>query len=346
VTVALPYRWTEDAFSDVLARCRVIAALMATEGLDLRAAALAASGKSSRQVEDWAGAIEAFEAFKRNHGRVVVSDRTWQTKYDPFLQGAVELVQARKATTGQELLEQLASRWQPGSVMRTHAVRALAAFLKFAVERRQFRVQWMPPASLRNVVGAARAAKGKRVGYPLQEAEVLRLIEGISKPELRFTVELMACFGLRPEDLRHLAIRGGELWSLYRKAGGGGVTEPRQLYPLLVEGQDWNLKERFVAGEPITALGSHGNAGDVLGRKLRRLPVWQALRAEVAARGETLTCYSLRHRYVKQGQTRGIPPKVLADACGHSLQSHLAAYSGWSDAEVTARFFDEVRRSV
>ena len=118
------------------------------------------------------------------------------------------------------------------------------------------------------------------------------------------------------------------------------MTDPRQLHPLHVHGVDWKLKERFAGGESLPALGTAGNAGDRVTNMLRRNPVWLELKADVEARGHKLVSYSLRHRYVKAGQTRGIPPKILADALGHSLESHLRAYSKWTDDEATAKFFD------
>lgn len=173
---------------------------------------------------------------------------------------------------------------------------------------------------------------------------MLRLVEGMTDDRWCFVIQLMAVYGLRPEDVRHLTIRDGQLWSFYQKASGGGVTQPRQLHPLLVmdlDGPvDWHLLQRFIAGEKLPPLGKPGKAGDAIGTFLKRHPVWRQLRCEVAARGDELTSYSLRHRYVKAGQVRGIPPKVLAAACGHSLESHLRAYSGWQDSQVVASHFD------
>jgi integrase len=40
-----------------------------------------------------------------------------------------------------------------------------------------------------------------------------------------------------------------------------------------------------------------------------------------------LTPYSFRHRYVRRGHELGIPIKHLATALGHSVESHLRAYS-------------------
>ena len=92
--------------------------------------------------------------------------------------------------------------------------------------------------------------------------QILRFIESLSDDETgnkwRFAFQLMATYGLRPEDLRYVHTRNGgnEIWSNYQKSMGGtkGLkTKPRRLYPLFVEDVDgavnWNLKERLYISE-------------------------------------------------------------------------------------------------
>lgn len=126
-TVTLPYLWSEASFNDVLARCRVTQGLMIKEEIDLKEAARIANGASNRTVEDWSGAVERFETFKRNHGKVVVSDRTWREKYFPFLLKTVRLIRTRRALSGTDVLELVGQEWKPGTQMRSHAVRNTAS---------------------------------------------------------------------------------------------------------------------------------------------------------------------------------------------------------------------------
>ena len=338
-TVKLPYLWAETSFNDVLGRCRVIQGLMTTEEIPLKQAALIANGASSRTVEDWSSAVDRFEDFKRNHGRMAISDRTWKEKYFPVLVTAVRLIRTGEAMNSSDVLEMVGRQWKPGTQARRHAVANTASFLRFCTDRLKFNQVWAPPKDTREVVGTSRTVT-KRIGYPLTEEEITRVVDGFANPEHQLTIQTMALFGLRPEDCRYVDFRSGELWSIYQKAGGGGVTKPRKLFPLLVGGQDWDVPERLVEGLPLKGLGAPGYAGANIGNILRRNPTWTALREEVKAKGHQLTAYSFRHGYVRRGQVRGIPPKLLADACGHSLQAHLSSYSSWGDSEAMSNFFD------
>ena len=141
----------------------------------------------------------------------------------------------------------------------------------------------------------------------------------------------MAVYGLRPEELRHLTFRGDQLWCNYQKRGGGGETQPRPLHPLPIvdldgSATDWNVAGRLRIGEELPPIGSTGG-GDSLGTYLKRTAIWRALRAEVAAAGEVLTPYSLRHRYAAEGHRLGIADHLLAELMGHSLEAHHRAYS-------------------
>ena len=67
----------------------------------------------------------------------------------------------------------------------------------------------------------------KRIGYPLTDSQIIRLIEGLPDNDIgkrwRFGIQLMAVYGLRPEDLREVYTKknGEEIWTDYRKSKGG-----------------------------------------------------------------------------------------------------------------------------
>ena len=66
-------------------------------------------------------------------------------------------------------------------------------------------------------------------------------------------IRLMAVYGLRPIELKHLHVRTDNktqelyLFCSYQKRAGGGVTRPRILYPLPVCGHSWTLLQRLQA---------------------------------------------------------------------------------------------------
>ncbi len=42
--------------------------------------------------------------------------------------------------------------------------------------------------------------KTKRVGYPLSDSKINKMIDSIENPKWFFVIQLMATYGLRPED--------------------------------------------------------------------------------------------------------------------------------------------------
>ncbi len=166
----------------------------------------------------------------------------------------------------------------------------------------------------------------------------------------------MAVYGLRPEDLRYLTTRRGgkELWSEYEKSKGGtegDCTEERKLLPLFVHDVDgpvnWNLRQRVHLREELPPLGPPGHAGEACGTYLRRQPVWKSLRLKAKDEGEKLVPYSFRHRYSYVAHTRpqddGKPraAKVIADAMGHDLATHLHSYTGFKSRDLESAFDDD-----
>ena len=120
---------------------------------------------------------------------------------------------------------------------------ALYGFLRFCVEKLQFESTWLPPV----VTDKDLVTTKKRIGYPLTDSQILRLIDSFLEDETgnkwRFGFQCMTVYGLRPEDLRTIHTRNGgqEPWTNNEKSRGGKKgekTKPRRLYPLLVHDQE------------------------------------------------------------------------------------------------------------
>ena len=83
----------------------------------------------------------------------------------------------------------------------------------------------------------------------------------------------------------------------------------------------------------LPPLGKEGNAGDACRTYLSRRNVWDSIRKEVSREEQELTSYSFRHRYAYYGHNRPKgdgtyrAPKQVADAMGHSLDTHLLSYA-------------------
>jgi integrase len=355
--VRLPYQWREEEAISISQRLSQIRKVMLDGDLDLPQAAARANGTSSTTSNDgWVDAVEKFHRWKLNHGKVRCSEANWQAKYQRYLD--VVLVMMRKSnppSDATELLERLCQsnpRWGLGTRSRQIAVGNTTAFLRFAVTRCGFAQRWLPPLNTSEIVGTA--AKRKAEPVPLSDAQILRLLESLPTDETgnrwRFLLQVMATYGLRPEDARQVTVVDGQLYTRYQKASGGGYTEPRFLFPLNLRDLDgseinWHLLERFQAGERFPSLGEKGQAADRIGTYLKRNATWKSIKAELAAAGKQLKPYGFRHGYVKRGQMRSIPPKVLATACGHSLETHLRVYSCWDARNELASYFDGVATS-
>jgi integrase len=154
--------------------------------------------------------VEAFRHHKQHHGNPI-STRTWKRHYKPFAARALEALAAGDVSDARGLIERVAEAWRPGSRRRQIAAQNLAQLLAFGVERHGLAESWAPPSILKTIVG--RTTRAKRVGYPLTDTQIQRLLQGLPAGECsdrwRFALQLMSAYGLRPEDLRYLQIRDG-----------------------------------------------------------------------------------------------------------------------------------------
>ena len=349
-SVMLPYPWLASATGDALLRVRLIYQQVCA-GQTLKGAAEIVNGSSSRTEHCWADAVARFEQHKRSFGNAV-SEATWGGKYLPTLQIALGCLESRHPpSNAAELLDAVLIRWDPGSRSRQIAAQNLAQFLNYCTQRLHFKSCWMPPPKLAAHVGQRPRGVAKRDGYPLRDAQILRLVDGLPSNESgarwRFAVQLMATYGLRPEELRYLVfkpgLKGPQLWCTYQKKGGGGQTRPRQLFPLPIRdldgrAADWNLIGRLQLREELPPLGPPGRGGEAANTYLKRQRIWQQLRVEAATFGEVLVPYSLRHRYSCEGHRLGIAAKDLSQAMGHSLECHLRAYARFTSSETANAF--------
>ncbi|QPN64049.1 site-specific integrase [Synechococcus sp. CBW1004] len=296
------------------------------QGLDLRAAADQADGKAPQVIRDWQGAAERFRKQKLQHGNTI-SEATWDKGYRPVLEMAVSLLSgSRPPGRPLDLIDRCVADWAPGSRMRQIRCQSLSQFLRHCVEREQFPAHWLPPSDLSHHVGRKPAgSEGKGGGDPISDAEILRLIASLPDDAAglrwRDAIRLMAELGLRPVELLHLSVRmdrsTGEphWWCNYRKRSGGGITEPRRVYPLPLQDEgalvSWNLLARWQARLiHLPPLQSGNGAADGLGTYLKRQPAWRSLRDEVESRGERLVPYSFRHSYSLRAHRRNLVPST------------------------------------
>jgi hypothetical protein len=151
----------------------------------------------------------------------------------------------------------------------------------------------------------------------------------------RLAFQLVAAYGLRPEELQHIDHRGDHLFCRYRKVASRGTTAPRplRLLPCDEWAAGWDLLSRY-RPERLPPLREGASANGLL-VYLNRRPLWRELRALYSDHGEKLVLYSLRHAYAHRAHVElGLAPKVAAALMGHSVQTHLASYSRWIGDDV------------
>ena len=330
-TRLLPFEWSKKGFSAAIPEIQQIYKrfyIGNTRQLTKACEEVKASD-TDRKIE-FSDLIKEFRNFVPN-----ASDQTWTKSYLPVLYIAKDLLDRtkHKPVDGEDLMMKALQQWEQGSRQRQIQRRSLNKFLNWAVLRAKLPNCYAPPAIVPEV------RKPKKVGYAFSDQQILSLIEGETDEQWKFAYQLMAVYGLRPEELIHLRIMEGtagkELWSIYRKSKGGNKgerTEPRRLNPLFVKDMDakpinWKLQQRLEIGEKLPPLGKEGAAGMAILTHIKRKSIYKKIKDEALKIGQHAVPYSFRHRYSKESHANGIPIANIAASMGHSVEVHLDNYS-------------------
>ena len=335
-SIMLNYEWSKN---DLFKAARRIIKIYENFYSDIGRGNLKKSCKVVESISN-KGKIDFDEIFKEfRKFCVTASDKTWNKSYVPVLHKCQELLEKSKGkpSGGEELMISCLEQWEEGSRSRQIAKRVIYKFLEWAVLRAKISNIYAP-VKLRETL------KVKRVGYALEDEQILQLIASENNQSWQFAYQLLSVYGLRPEELRHLVIKKGingkELWCIYRKSMGGTKgqkTEPRQLAPLLVkDGKgfiDWKLQERIEKGEELPSLGN--SAANGLRKHLERNKNWIIFKKQAKIQGESLVPYAFRHRYAKESHASGFPINNIAEAMGHTQEVHLQNYGRFKPSGTT-----------
>jgi integrase len=304
------------------------------------------NGLTVSEAINWPQLVQGFKDHKLSSGAIKQS--TWDEIY--WRRMAVILEAAggkRRPISSKQLLEGVIASWKdrPGSRGRQLQVQFTAALLRWGVDSEHLPSSWAPPLDLSNYVGRKRDERG--VTTPIDVIHLLDLVEAIPDPRWRLAFQLMAAYGLRPEELQHLEIQKGQLWTTYQKVSSRGRTRSRvlRLLPCDEWAQAWQLEKAFRADRMPPMRPGHG--AEDLGTYMRRRSLWQQLRREYEEKGEKLVLYSCRHGYAHRAHIIcELPPKVVAAAMGHSVETHLAAYSRWCGDDVVDDAFSKAAQRL
>lgn len=304
------------------------------------------NGVTVNEAINWPQLIQAFKDHKLSSGAIKQS--TWDGIYWRRMAVILEAVGGkRRPVSSKQLLESVIESWKdrPGSRGRQIQVQFTAALLRWGVDSERLPSSWAPPLDLSIYVGRMRDDRG--VTTPIDVVHVLQLVEAIPDPRWRLAFQLMAAYGLRPEELQHLEIQKGQLWTNYQKVSSRGRTRSRMLRLLPCDdwAQAWQLETAFRPDRMPPMRPGHG--AEDLGTYMRRRLLWKQLRREYEEKGEKLVLYSCRHGYAHRAHvTCELPPKVVAAAMGHSVETHLAAYSRWCGDDVVDDAFAKAEQRL
>lgn len=315
-----------------------------SSGLPATAPGRTASSRAA--TIDWPGLIRRYQRHKLRSGDI--KESTWERLYRPRMTLLLTTAKGPPvARDAKQLLEAQADLWsqRPGCRTRRLQIQYTAALLRWGVSQELLPAQWSPPADLSAIIGRSREAKA--VTTPIAVADILTMVETIPDPRWRLTFQLISAFGLRPEELQHLQVRQERLWCTYEKVASRGRTKPRvlRLLPSDDWAAEWNLAGTFDPARLPPMRPGFGS--DSFNRYLLRREQWQTLRRQYEAQGEKLVLYSCRHGYAHRAHLLcDLPPKVVAAAMGHSVQTHLAAYSRWCGDDVVDDAFAKAERRL
>tara|TARA_Y100001938_G_scaffold119057_1_gene164783 strand:- start:209 stop:1402 length:1194 start_codon:yes stop_codon:yes gene_type:complete len=349
----LGLRWHENNSGEAFLRALEISKLV-KKGFSIKAASKKVIGGSPINEEDWVGALYRFKEQKTKHD-TNISEGTWNHDYSPVLKMAVGYLVGKKAPTNPADLIDLCIRdWDVGSPSRKRRTNNLCQFLSYCVERENFSTSWNPPSNRKTHIGRKPANVKTQKVDAITDEEIIFLMDGMPKTPAGArwvaAIQIMAVYGLRPVELKYLQVKTNKktkepyLWCSYQKRAGAGVTQPRELLPLSVSGQNWNLLWRLQNNDiDLPSLKGKGGVGDAALKYFKKRPAFKELQERLDRRGERIGSYSFRHSFSVRGHQRNIPSGDIASAMGHSLETHLRSYP-WATSATTKEAFREAER--
>ncbi|MCT0247673.1 hypothetical protein [Synechococcus sp. CS-205] len=253
--------------------------------------------------------------------------RTWDRTWEPFLQRLVASAAERHADDDAALVTTYLRRWEANTRSRQMAHDRARSLWKEA--------GWPWPDEMAQLRGNGKAAADPEGVRAFTDQEIQELRERIGKSGRLGAADLLAwdtlaVFGLRPQELIGLELKGGASGSpvamvTRSKHSSKGATRPRQVPA--VPPADWppdcyRLLHRWHAhGLPEWSQRATG-PGAHMTQQLRRLQM-----------PSDLTSYGMRHAFaLRLGLDLGLHVREGAELMGHSPAVHLATYGRRLDA--------------
>ena len=341
-SIVLDIPWTSECITLVLAAVHEIRARIEEQGLSLSEAyLLLRSPKSITQFSlDWKLVIERFEKHKV-HDTGDVKASTYAAAYKPIMRQVLDALSTKPVPRdAKTLLSRLRDFYggAPGSRSRQLRIQYTSQFLRFAVSELGAQERWNPPSDLTPFIGKPSPGNGIGAATPIKDQHLGILLEGLPDERWRDAVALMACFGLRPVELKYLSALDGKLHVGYSKRTSRGATVPASipgLDPIGLLGKSDELIRRLSLKQLILPpLGfADADVAQSIRQYLNRRKIWIELKASVEESGGRLSAYSFRHGFaLRAHEMYGLSPRITAALMRHSLQTHVRHYGHWTDA--------------
>ena len=190
-SINLQYKWQEDQWFEALKLIETAADtyLNNKSRISLKDAFSIAQKSSNKYELDWETALENY----RNSNKHTIQENTWKRKHLPVIDAIFFYVNRTKARphNGKRLWDKVSNEyqhgknlekkgWAKGSTMRRHMRLAFNRFLNWCVEREDFPSYWRPPVFNK---AEEEVTTEKRVGYPLTDSQIGRLVDSFSDNE-------------------------------------------------------------------------------------------------------------------------------------------------------------------
>ena len=344
-TVTLPIAWAADTVPETVQLITELHKLVG-EGFDLRDAV----GKTTQPAaatrptvtSEWPVLVEKFQADREV--LAPVTETSWKRNYKPFLERIVLLMgTSSPPANARALAIRLIEPWAEMPTNRGKAIKCLRLFLEFGVEE-----CGLPQESWTLTDRAVKQLRGtkaeRRTVATITDAEILHLLDSLADTDAanrwRNAIQLMALYGLRPEELNHLVVKQHPtskqpaLFCTYQKVCNRVKTKQRWLMPLPLKNHtgelvEWNLAGAMAIGQLELPPLSDKYAVRTF---LERQPFWHELKAKYEKTGEWLRPYSFRNAYSLRAHRLGHRNDVICMNMGHSLSTHENSYE-WARSE-------------
>ena len=356
-TAMLPIPWDKGQTKEVIEALELITGAM-KEGKTLKEAAALYAKRDTAGSEpgggvDWDSAFELWKKSKLADAGGLISEERGFYKNDGNRWKWIRIaMQERPPENASQIFEMATysakkdatGAWiklPPGGAGRQKKVQTVNQFLSYCRDELGFDVRWHPPRNYTKFIGtkpkaASTGVRQKHKKDAIPEWAIKPLMDAFPNTEFGrrwwLAIGLLACFGLRPWELKFLEVEG-EFLRVTEGKKNQKQAEPRLcvgLDPQGMPGLSQKLLVQLACGEPgLPPMGSHP---DMTACRVNyylehmRDGYWMQLKKEAKARGEVLAAYSFRHRYADALDSAGFNDRHSSQFMGNSRETFVKHY--------------------